>query len=311
MEDNGAAKIRFLSIIKILTVGGIQKKGIFAADKICKTKSKKQENEKMAHLYIIFNVIISYLRNLFQKMEFGLRSDIRYIQPTCYTHIRFSQALRLVTFAVLLVLSAGVARGQACDGPASTVVNTIKPMTVCSGGELRFSVGYDSEHDSIVLTPAGGGEPSATTPDTMFIPQGGSGYNCDGNSCAIFSSPITISGYNNQTISDSNDIKYVRLNIEHGLASELNIRLVCPNGTTRVHILNAFFPDNDCGDPYFNYGWHCDNCASEYEAFFGEGDYVSSDSVPCDPSNPYNVPQAGRDYCWSNNSIYQYAGLIY
>ena len=271
----------------------------------------------MLHLYVIFNVINSYLRNLFQKKESGLRSDVKYFQPTYYNNIRFTQALRFVVLGVLFVLSAGVVRGQ-CDGPASTVVDTIKPMTVCSGGELQFSVGYDSENDSIVLRS---GEPHVDSAKRMFIPQSNSGeYPCDdGGGCAIYSDTITFLGYNH-IISDSNDIKYVRLNIEHGSASELNIRLVCPSGA-RKNILNALeepsSDESNCYDPN-NVGWNCDNndCLDYgIEASFGEGNTIGSQYYPCDSTNTYNAPQTGWNYCWSNNSsaisVEQYAGFIY
>ncbi len=225
---------------------------------------------------------------------------------------RFTMALRFATLMTLFALSAGVVSAQDytnhCPQPASTVIDSIKPFrTVCAGDSLVFSVGY-TDHDSIVMKS---NEPHVDSAKSIFIPERPDCGNND--SCMIFSSQISLHGYSG-TITDSNDIKYVRLNIEHGLISDINIRLVCPD-STRIHLLKAFWDDNECNDPFLDYGWTGDYGWNDL-GFFGEGDLMSSATNPCDSTNPDNAPQQGWNYCWSNNSIsgFQYAigdGVIY
>ena len=165
--------------------------------------------------------------------------------------------------------------------------------SICSGGDIPFSIGY-APSNTMVLAPS---TPSHTPVDTLFLPDGSS---CDNGSC-VYSSSSTYSSYTNNTVGGANAIKYVKLNIEHGMASDLNIRLVCQNGT-RINILKAHETGGggDCTDAYSS-GWEEPYLMSPYCAF-GGGTFnqASSDDELCDSS--YNPPQAGAIYCWSNKS---------
>ena len=152
----------------------------------------------------------------------------------------------------------------------------------------------------------------------IFLPDG---VSCgDDNSC-IYTSSITVSGYSG-TISSANDIKYVRLNLEHSNAAGLNIRLKCPNDT----IVNILYPqtyeilvNNDCFDESDFPNWWI---GSEDGTTILDYDYpqfgiAEPDSDPnCDSLSTNNVAGTGWNYCWSSNTTsgYQYAlndGIIY
>ena len=191
------------------------------------------------------------------------------------------------------------------------------PDTVCAGSVTPFSIGYDT-NNTIVLTPSAPAEPTITKPDTMFIPDG---VSCGPNNSCVYSDTITVDGYNG-TITSANDIKYVRLNIEHSRTAELNIKLKCPNGNTTVNIL---YPGNS-GVSVSNDCFQASDFPNRWRSY---GDYVTTASTikmgspvsgsasnSCDPNAMGNGPGTGWNYCWSNNdnSGYSFAigdGIIY
>jgi len=120
------------------------------------------------------------------------------------------------------------------------------PDTVCAGEVVPFRIGYDTSN-TIVLTSS---EPHVDSAKRMFIPDG---VPCgDENSC-VYSSPITFHGYTG-VITSANDIKYVRLNIEHTRAGELYIGLKCPTGQ-RAAIMNVGTDFSGATDCASNISW--------------------------------------------------------
>ena len=222
---------------------------------------------------------------------------------------RFTIALRFAALMTLFALSAGVVSAQDytnhCPQPASTIIDSIKPFrTVCAGDSLVFSVGY-SDHDSIVLKS---NEPTVSVPDTIFLPDG---YPCGEDNSCVYSSTIEVSGYSG-TIQSANDIKYVRLNLEHSRAGDINIRIICPNALHKATIFKLGQPQNThelCYSiPAEECGW-TGTTVSNLTSKFGASNNSYDSNNPCDPSAPGNVPGSGYDYCWSNSSLVSYSTL--
>ena len=69
----------------------------------------------------------------------------------------------------------------------------------------------------------------------------GSAYLPDGSG-AIYTSPITISGFpSGAVISDTQDLNYICLTMEHSYLGDLEVWLECPNGNT-VTLINSYNP---------------------------------------------------------------------
>jgi len=123
--------------------------------------------------------------------------------------------------------------------------------------------------------------------DTIFLPDG---INCPPYGYSYRSS-VTFTSFNpTAMITNSDDILYVRLNIEHSFIGDIFIQLTCPNGNTAIIV-----PD------YQTYHW----CGITYASF---GLYNPSNGESCNPAD--NPMGTGWDYCWSSttNQGYTYAG---
>ena len=172
------------------------------------------------------------------------------------------------------------------------------PDSICSGQTINVT--YDIVTEEVV----------PPTSEPMYIPGGA----CSDDNCVYDSafcthtSTINYSGYGDQTITDSNSIKYIRLNIEHSYPGVLSIQLRCPSGQS-ASILN-------CG-LYFDEGnsFECRQYIPNGSRGWSEGydPYVFEFLKFGDPDNE------GWNYCWSNHmetpNTIQYSdnpnGLIY
>ena len=143
---------------------------------------------------------------------------------------------------------------------------------------------------------------------TLFIPDG---IPCNG-SC-IGTVGIDVSGYPDGSIIESaEDLRYLRLKIEHSYVGDLWIALACPNGQTAT-VLKKYNSSagNQCSAtiPSNDWGWQTGDSPNIY---FGQ--YYKPDGSGCDPSqSPMGICW---NYCWSNNTTegYQYAcsnALVY
>ena len=175
----------------------------------------------MTHFSIVFDGYFSYICRLLCTLGFMLNIYIKYNIKASYKKKGISQALLCAVFAAWFLLSAGVAGAQVQDcttggHPIYSAWNF--PSTVCAGQVVPFSVGYDA-NNTMVLT-----HPHMTKPDTLFLPDG---VPCGNENSCVYSSSINVSGYSGN-ITSANDIKYVRLNLEHSRAGDLYIKIKCP-----------------------------------------------------------------------------------
>ena len=230
------------------------------------------------------------------------------------TYSDTSYTARICCFLLFVViffqnLTGNAQAYQECTSESHPIFSAWNlPDSVCAGSTTILHIGYDASND-IVLTPSAASTPNITSPETMFIPDGVNICGC------VNSSIITFSGYSGN-ITDVNQIKYVKLNMEHSRASDLFIRLRCPDGSSVV-ILNCGFAATDedygCASeiPPSSINWQNDPEIVEDDNYFGNPNrrYNMNDD-DCDPNATDNGPGFGNDYCWSNNDSpnYIYAG---
>ena len=230
-----------------------------------------------------------------------------------YTQYTFYQKLIVPVLLVLFLLLSVVGYGQndqgcpGCNDCTNTVDSIVSkldiPDTVCAGSTNIYTIGYDTTKDIVIVSL----EPRIDSAERMFIPDG---LPCGEDNSCVYSSPITFSGFKD-TIHSANDIKYVRLNIEHSRAAELNIRLKCPspNNTT----VNILFPDIDdfpesniCFQESDFQGWiGWNDFTTLYDWNNAElGDANESSIYSCDSNSYGNEYGTGWNYCWSSNNSF-------
>ena len=227
-------------------------------------------------------------------------------------HHKFIAPALMILFMLLSVVGFGQSY-QDCTGNVSPIFSSWNlDNVVCSGGEIPFTVGYNTTND-IVIAP---GEPNVTDAERTFIPSVGLGDDdCDSSDCTTIS-PIYYSGFKD-TIKSVNHIKYVWLDMEHSNAGDLYINISCHynNNYQKATILNMGHNtslESKCNpiESEIVHGWS-DPRVSYMSSKFGLSDITHQG---CDSTN--NPPGIGYTYCWSNDTIdnYQYAfgdGIIY
>ena len=172
--------------------------------------------------------------------------------------------------------------------------NPVKHLTtlpeLCTGQSISPTFGYE-DTDQIVLKTVGHSQhASLLVNDTVFLP--------DGNYCPpygiYYRSNVTFSEFPpGATITNANDILYVRIKMEHSAIEDLKIDIHCPNGSS-----SAILPN-----PNHQTFW-----GGSMQYFrVNMGSACRPDGGSCSPSmNPMGDPW---NYIWSNNNTlgYQYA----
>lgn len=164
---------------------------------------------------------------------------------------------------------------------------------ICAGDTLPVSIGVSPQSVLMLI------ENSATISESqkIFLP--------DGMYCSPYGTYYrSIANFNQfipgATMTNVNDILYVRLKIEHSALEDLKISIVCPNGSR-----SKLIADYNSGTE----SW--DNIPNNYfRTCLGLANRLT-DVVSCDSSlNPIGEPW---NYIWSNNTNhnYQYAAGTY
>ncbi len=160
------------------------------------------------------------------------------------------------------------------------IISVHGPIITATGLETAVSVGYDSAStitiDTVTLYSLIEPQTIFQTTDIMAIPDG---------SNVSYNSTLNINSFPNDRIVQSlNDIKGVKLNIEHSYLGDLSIRLICPNGSSSV--LKLF----SAGVPATS-GSVINSCSVG-------GGYTQLGSVDDSPqsSSCYYLPGIGWDY---------------
>ena len=210
-----------------------------------------------------------------------------------------------LALVVLLMLPAQ-ATAQSIGGYVSVNV----PTDICAGSGKRLTFGYGSGNSVVFDIPSA----SQNRAQRAFLPDG---VSCPPYGCKYRSS-LTFSGFEEgQTVQSVQDIKYVKLNMEHSYIGDVYIGVVCPNGQ-KASLMNwSGHGSSDCDEevPAGCTSWASGNNV-DGSTYLGEAyDYTDYYNY-CDSTRPNNAPGTGWDYCWSSNTTsgYQYGsgdGRIY
>ena len=162
---------------------------------------------------------------------------------------------------------------------------------ICEGQTFTPTIGYDTTYDIILEEIGHSQHASLKVNDTVFLP--------DGISCPpygiYYRSNVTFTEFApNTTVTNANDILYVRIKMEHSAIEDLKIQIYCPNGNSCTILPNPNYQID-----YWDYN------TQYYRVNLGSA--WRPDVVSCNASlNPMGDPW---NYVWSNNSTlgYQYA----
>lgn len=112
---------------------------------------------------------------------------------------------------------------------AQRITNFNVPTDVCAGETKLLTFGFNDTNNAVIQTHHATLGQSVLT----FLPDG---VPCNG-ACS-YQSPVTFSDFApDATITSVQDIKYVRLKIEHSWIGDIYIALHCPNGN-KVSLMN-------------------------------------------------------------------------
>lgn len=198
-------------------------------------------------------------------------------------------------------------------GGAQSIVALNVPTDLCAGVDgtatLNVSFGQHDTHSVVIQSQ----HTTLSHSERTFLPDG---IPCNGR--CTYRSPITFNSFlPGATVTQVNDIKYVRLNIEHSYIGDLYIGIRCPNGTraTLMRFDGAYSPCRDT-IPSSARNWLSGNNVSGATNFGIPNTGNAPTDYKCDSTHRSNAPGTGWNYCWSNNtnSGYSYAsddGIIY
>jgi gliding motility-associated-like protein len=188
------------------------------------------------------------------------------------------------------------------------------PTSICTGSSQTITFGYESSHNIVV------GEEGSTLghSERIFLPDG---VPCGTMGCS-YRSPVTFTAFESgATITSAEDIKYLRLNIEHSWIGDIYVGITCPSGQKASLINYSGEGSSSCTStiPSNHRGWSTgDNVA--VGTFLGSVRDEESTYSQCDSTASGNEPGRGWNYCWSSNTTsgYTYAhasenddGIIY
>ncbi len=183
------------------------------------------------------------------------------------------------------------------------------PNHLCAGTESTITFGHQSTNNAQIYQP----QTTMSQAGQAFLPDGRS---CNGT-CS-YRSTVTFTDFNpGTTITSVQDIKYVRLNIEHSWIGDIYIGITCPNGQTASLMNYGGSGSSNCLNsiPQSHRGWSSGSNA-DVSTYLGIAYDFTNSSNPCNASASGNEPGTGWNYCWSNNTTsgFSYAsgdGLIY
>lgn len=210
--------------------------------------------------------------------------------------------LKISVLLVVFVLVCTRATVAQCD----LTVNI--PVSICAGDSVIVTFGFDDLHNVKVQcysTTMGHG-------DLIFLPDG---HDCPGTGC-VYHSEVDFRAFDQGALMTSaNDIKYLRVKIEHSYIADLYFDLRCPNGTKVDLMRFGGTLNTECADnvPSGSRTW-LEGSNTYPNSYFGMADH--HDGNYCDSSAEGNEPGVGWNYCWSNNTNSGYVypsgdGIIY
>jgi gliding motility-associated-like protein len=199
----------------------------------------------------------------------------------------------------------------ATQAQSNEFLRFVLPTDVCANSYTTIQFGYNNNFNVVFDLPMA----AQSHAELAFLPDG---VSCPPYGCS-YRSTLTFSGFiPGATVASAQDIKYVRVNIEHSYIGDLYIGVVCPNGQ-RASLMNwSGRGSSDCDDevPAGHRSWNTSYSNVSGGTYLGVA-YDHSDPYEiCDRTRSANQPGVGWNYCWSSNTTsgYQYApgdGRIY
>lgn len=194
------------------------------------------------------------------------------------------------------------------------VVRVDVDTVACLGDTVRIGVGHTAASEVEVRDML----LNLSRAERAFLPDG---VSCPPYGCS-YRSHVTFSGLDaGVVIRNVEDIRFVRLNIEHSYIGDLYIGVVCPNGQTASLMNWSGAGSSSCdgevpaGCRTWDGGTYGGNNVSG-GTYLGAAQYGTDYSNKCDSTSYSNRPGVGWNYCWSSSSTlgYQYGsgdGRIY
>ena len=174
---------------------------------------------------------------------------------------------------------------------AQQVVRVSVDTVACLHDTVRIGIGRTAASEVEVRDM----ELNLSRAERAFLPDGES---CPPYGCS-YRSHVTFSGLDNSlVIRNVEDIKFVKLNIEHSWVGDLYIGVVCPNGQ-RASLMNwTGSGSSDCTDmvPTNARSWASGSNVSN-STDFGVPVSGSDYSNECDSLSYYNRAGTGWNYC--------------
>lgn len=215
---------------------------------------------------------------------------------------RTKNAIYYAIILMLLPLSNHV-QGQ-------QVVRVEVDTLACAGDTVRVRIGVGGESEVEVRNVY----TTMSRAERAFLPDG---QDCPPYGCS-YRSLVTFSEVEaGATIESAEDVKFVRLNIEHSWVGDLFVGVVCPNGQEASLLNWSGNGTTPCRTliPESARSWSNGTNASTSTWLGAAHDYEDAANY-CDSTLSGNAPGTGWNYCWSENTTqgYQYApgdGIIY
>ena len=193
----------------------------------------------------------------------------------------------------------------------SRIIRLHLPTHLCAGAHKRVSFGYTDTCQVVMAN----GRATLGHVERTFLPDG---IACPPWGCS-YRSHVTFTDFPDTTvITSANDIRYVRINMEHSWLGDIYISITCPNNQQADILRYGGTGTSPCLDSISqeHRGWDSSTAHAPHYTFLGNPIDSTDSQSPCDSTTLYNQPGTGWNYCWSNNtqSGFTYAagdGLIY
>ena len=196
------------------------------------------------------------------------------------------------------------------SGVCQSVTQLKIPRYLCFGDSVFVTFGTDTSNTVVIETR----DVSRGQNDRVFLPDG---VPCGDMGCSYVSSVVYDEFVQGATVSSVNDIKYLRINLEHSYMGDLYIRVVCPNNQDATVLRFGGLATTSCASsiPSNERSWLSGQNVSA-STHLGRSNNDQNNEYKCDSSAVGNEPGTGWNYCWSNNVVsgYTYAsgdGILY
>jgi subtilisin-like proprotein convertase family protein/uncharacterized protein YjdB len=173
---------------------------------------------------------------------------------------------------------------------------------ICVGTEGRIVIGTGSGSDIQIDEPSVHIEATLGQGVETFIPDG---PNCDDH---CYTSSVTFNDFAvDATVTSADDIRFLRINLEHSFIGDIQIKLICPNNRSAT-ILQDYFNTNNGGEDDYSYTWPYQVGNDHYKVSFGTPNLTDGTNWYTYCNEASNPSGTGANYVWSNYSGYTYAG---